>query len=110
MYVARHAQITQNKMFAIYPQYLKKKMNDKVDVLHAGKHENLLQIGTMILMGMVKGFQSFQNSKFAMSSQYLKKEVRDEVDFLHADKHQSVVQVDFNTWDTKVFHKVMLSY
>ena len=70
----------------------------------------LLQIGTMILMGMVKGFQSFQNSKFAMSSQYLKKEVRDEVDFLHADKHQSVVQVDFNNLDTKVFHKVMLSY
>ena len=110
MCVTRHAQITQNKMFAIYLQYLKKKMNDKIDALHAGKRENLLQSGTRILMGMVKGFQSFQNSKFTMSSQYLKKEVRDEVDFLHADKHQSVVQVDFNTLDTTVFYKMILSY
>ena len=85
-------------------------MNDKIDALHAGKRENLLQSGTRILMGMVKGFQSFQNSKFTMSSQYLKKEVRDEVDFLHADKHQSVVQVDFNTLDTTVFYKMILSY
>ena len=35
----------------------------------------------MILMEMVKHFQSSQNSKFTMSVQYLKKEVRDEVDF-----------------------------
>ena len=33
----------------------------------------------MILMGMVKHFQSSQNSKFAMSLQYLKEEVRDEI-------------------------------
>ena len=46
--------------------------------LHAGKHENLLQIDNMTLMGMVKHFQSSQNSKFAMSL-YLKIEVRDEV-------------------------------
>ena len=56
-------------------------MNDEVDFLHAIKHENLLQIDTMILMEMVKHFQSSQNSKFTMSVQYLKKEVRDEVDF-----------------------------
>ena len=48
---------------------------------HADKHESLLQIDTMIFMGMVKHSQSFQNSKFAMSLQYLKKEVRDEVNF-----------------------------
>ena len=60
-------------------------MNDEADFLHAGKHENLLQIDTMILMEMVKHFQSFQNSKFTMSVQYLRKEVRDEVDFLQAD-------------------------
>ena len=85
MCVARHAQITQNKKFAISLQYLKKEVNDEVDFLHAGKHENLLQIDTMILMEMVKHFQSSQNSTFTMSVQYLKKEVRDEVDFLHAD-------------------------
>ena len=81
MCVARHAQITQNKKFAISLQYLKKEVNDDVHFLNAGKHENLLQIDTMILMEMVKHFQSSQNSKFTMSVQYLKKEVRDEVDF-----------------------------
>ena len=69
----------------------------------------MLQIDTMILMGMVKHSQSSQNSKFAMSLQYLKKEVRDEVDFLHADKHQSFLQVDFNTLGIKVSYKVILS-
>ena len=67
--------------------YLKKEVSDEVDSLHADKHESLLQIDTMILMGMVKHSQSSQNSKFAMSLQYLKKEVRDEVNFLHVDKH-----------------------
>ena len=57
--------------------------------MHADKHESLLQIDTMILIGMVKHSQSSQNSKLAMSLQYLKKELRDEVDFLHLDKHQS---------------------
>ena len=83
--------------FAISLQFLKKEVSDKVDFLHADKHESLLQIDTMILMGMVKHSQSSQNSKFAMSLQYLKKEVRDEVDFFHADKHKSFLRVDFNT-------------
>ena len=57
-------------------------MNDEVDFLHAGKHENVPQIDTMILMEMVKHFQSSQNSKFTISVQYLKKDVRDRVDLL----------------------------
>ena len=64
-------------------------MIDQINFLHAYKHESLLRIDTIILIGMVKHFQGFQNSKFLMSLQYLKKEVRDEVDFSHADKHQS---------------------
>ena len=72
-------------------------MSDEVDLLHAGKHESLLQIDSM---GMVKNSQSSQNSKFAMSLQYLKKEVKAEVDFLHAEfpslfqhfEHQSFLQ------------------
>ena len=70
MRVARHAQITQNKKFAISRHNLKKEVNDEVDFLHAGKHENLIQIDTVILMGMVMYFQSYQNSNFAMSVQY----------------------------------------
>ena len=54
MFVARHVQITQNNRFAIFFQYLKKEVIDKVDFLHADKHESLLQIDTIILMGMVK--------------------------------------------------------
>ena len=89
MCVARHVPITQNNKFVISLQYLKNESSDKVDFLHTDKHESLLQIDNMILMGMVKHSQSFQNSKFAMSLKYLKKKVKDEVDFLHVDKHQS---------------------
>ena len=86
-------------------QYLKK----RVDFFHADKHESLLQNGIMILMVMVKHFQSSQNSKFVMSLQYFKKEVEDEVDFLHADKRQRLLQVHFNTSDIKASYKVILS-
>ena len=76
-------------------------MNVEADFLHAGNYENLLQIDSMILMDMVKHFQSSQNSKFTMSIEYLKKEVRDEVDFLHADaknKHQ-LLKIDMIVCD-----------
>ena len=42
MCVVRHAQINQNKKFAISLQYPKTEVNDEADVLHAGKHESLL--------------------------------------------------------------------
>ena len=74
--------------FAISLQYLSK-VNDKVDFLHADKHESFLQNDTMICDWGSLVFQKFPNSKFAMSLQYLKKEFRDENDFLHVDKHQS---------------------
>ena len=61
----------------------------KLIFLHAEKHESLLHIDTMILMGMVKHSQSSQTIKFAMYLQYLKKEVRNKVEFVHADKHQN---------------------
>ena len=56
----------------------------------------------MILIGMVKHFQSAQNSKFATSLQYLKVEVKDEVEFLDVDKHQRGLQVGFKTLSNKV--------
>ena len=64
----------------------------KLIFLHADKHESLLQIDSMILMGMVqvlykvftssllmvmiKHSQITQSNKFAIFLQYLKKEVR----------------------------------
>ena len=56
--MARHAQISQNK-FAISLQYLKKELSDEVDFLHADKHESMLQIDGMILMGDGQVFPKF---------------------------------------------------
>ena len=50
--MTRHAQITQKNNFAISLQYL-----DEVDFLHADKHESLLQINSMILIGVAKHSQ-----------------------------------------------------
>ena len=79
--MARHAQITQNNKYAISLQYLQKEVSDEVDFLYVDKHSSLLQIDTMILIGIFKHSQSSQNSRFTMSLQSLKKEVRDEADF-----------------------------
>ena len=70
--MARHAQITQNNKFAVSLQYLKKELSHDVDFVQADKHESLLQIDSMIWMGMVKHSQSSKNSKFAMSLQYVR--------------------------------------
>ena len=61
---AQACQITQNNKSAVSLQYLRKELGDEVDFLHADKHENLLQVDSMISMGMVKHFQSSQNSNF----------------------------------------------
>ena len=63
----------------------------------------------MILMDMVKHYQSPKNSNFASSLQCLKLEVRNEVNFLHAGKDQTFLQVDFNTLGIKFSYKRILS-
>ena len=60
--MSRHAQITQNNKVAISLQYLKKDGRDKVDFLHADKHESFLQIDTMIFDGMAKHSQRSQTA------------------------------------------------
>ena len=57
--VTRRAQITENNQFAFSLQYLKKKVIDEVDFLHADKHESLLQIDTMIFDGDGQTFPKF---------------------------------------------------
>ena len=69
----RHVQIAINNKVAISLQYLKKKVSDEVDFLLLDKHESLLQLDTMILMGMVKHSKSTQSNNSAISFQYLKK-------------------------------------
>ena len=57
--MARPAQITQNNEFAKSLQYLKKELSYEVDVVHANKHENLLQIDSIIFDGFGQGFPNY---------------------------------------------------
>ena len=52
-----------------------------MDFLNLDKHESLLQIDTMTLIGIDKHSQSSQNSKVTMSLQYIKKKVTNGVHF-----------------------------
>ena len=60
MYIARHAQSTQNNKFTISCRYLYEVVKDEVDFLHADKHQSFLQIDTMIFDGDVQAFPKFQ--------------------------------------------------
>ena len=62
--------------------YLKKELSCGVDVLHAEKHENLLQVDS-IIFDVCPGIPKI-SSKFAISFWHLKKEVRNEVRDLNA--------------------------
>ena len=57
--VAKLAQITQNKKFAISLQYLKKEVSDEIHFLYADKHGSFLQINTMIFGGDGQAFPKF---------------------------------------------------
>ena len=59
MFVARHAQITQNNKFAISLQYLTKEVSDEVDFLHAEEHEGFLEIITMVFDWDAQSFPKF---------------------------------------------------
>ena len=49
VFVARHAQSTQNNKFAISLEYLKENIKDEVDFSPADKRQRFLQIDTIIL-------------------------------------------------------------
>ena len=66
MGVSRHAQKTQNNKFAVSLQYLKKELSYEVDVLHAGKHESLLQVDSIIFVGFSQTCPKYPG-KFAIS-------------------------------------------
>ena len=59
--MARHAQFIQKKnKFTFSLQYVKRELIDKVDFLHADKHESFLQIHSMIFDGNGQAFSKFQ--------------------------------------------------
>ena len=83
-------------------------LSDAIDILHADKHESLVQIYIKIFwwvwssipkVSKLSSLQCFYNIP--------KKKVRNEVDFFHVDKHRSFLPVDFNTLGIKVFYKVI---
>ena len=80
-----HSQSFQNSKLQCLYNISKKKL-DKVDFLHAGKHQSFLQGDTIIIDGMVEHSQCIQSNKSAMSLQYLKKKkLGMEFISLHAD-------------------------
>ena len=82
MEMVKYSQSSQNSKFAMSLQYLKKKVRDEVDFLHADKNQvSFNTLGTKIsykvilslLRSVMKHSQITQRNKFAMSLQYLKK-------------------------------------
>ena len=66
--------ITQNNMFAIFSEYIKKEVNDEVDFLHADKYESFLQIDTLIVyddgqekIGILQCFYNISKKKLEMN-------------------------------------------
>ena len=74
MVVTRHAKSTQNTKYAVSLQYFKKELSFEVDVLHADKHENLLQVDSTIFDGFGQACPNYA-AKFAISLWHPKKEV-----------------------------------
>ena len=49
--MARHAQSSQNNIFTVSFQYLKKEVKREVYCLHADKRRSFLQVNTFIFVG-----------------------------------------------------------
>ena len=74
----------------------------------ADKHERLIQIDSMLLMGF-SSIPKVLKIAILQCLYNISKMKLDEIEFLHADKYRSFLQVDFNTLGIKVSYKVMLS-
>ena len=57
--IARHAQSTRNSKFVISLQYLEKEGRDEVDFLHADKHQTILQVNTINLVGRCQACSNY---------------------------------------------------
>ena len=82
------AKLPMSIKFAMSLHYLKKEVRDEVNFLHAGKHQNFLQVDfnnlsikvfykviLSFLMDMIKYSQSTQSNKLAIVLQYLTNEI-----------------------------------
>ena len=55
--IAKHAQSTQNSKFVISLQYLYEEGRDEVDFLHANRHQDVLHLMSLMLVGMIRPAQ-----------------------------------------------------
>ena len=80
--VVKHSLSSQNSKFAMFLQYLKKKVRDEVSFLHADKDQSFLHVNfntlgikfsyrvvLSLLLDMVKHPQSTQSNKFTTSQE-----------------------------------------
>ena len=95
----KHSQRTQSNKFAISLQYLKKKVRNRVHILHADKHQSFCKLGILFLVEVARHVQSTQNRKLVILLQYLRKNNIDEVYFLYANKHEQLPQCNTNILD-----------
>ena len=73
MGMARHTLNTQTNKNTVSLQYLKKELSYEVDVLHVGKHECLLQVIILFLMGLARFAQNTQASLQSLYNMLRKK-------------------------------------
>ena len=55
--IAKHAHSTQNSKFVISLQYLYEEGRDEVDFLHANRHQDVLHLMSLMLVGMIRPAQ-----------------------------------------------------
>ena len=70
--MVKHSQSSQNIKFAMSWQYLKKEGRDRVQFLHAHKHQSFYQLTLSFLMEVARHIQSTQNRKLVIFLQYEK--------------------------------------
>ena len=66
MYLVKHSQSTQSNKFAISSQYPKNEVKDKVNFLHADKHQSFYKLPLSFLMEVARRVQSTQNWKMVI--------------------------------------------
>ena len=92
----------QNNKFAISLQYLKKESSDEVDFLHTDKDESLLQIDSIILIGMLKYSWVREIASLQCLYDISKKKLKTNVILYMQIKHQRFLKVYFKTLPIKV--------
>ena len=94
VYIARHAQSTQNKKFAYLFNISRKTWRMKLIFCLQINAKVFCKLIISLWVCVARHAQSTQKNKFAISLQYPKENKKNEVDFLPADKYQRFSEID----------------